>query len=173
MSGVFLGIRAVFLHDPGIPLEGTNLSSTVCPSSEAPRGAQAWKGESIVTSCENWDTWVLEILFLQPGTAGGAAQGVPAPPAPLSWARWTLWMRSTKGWVSSSFLPPSPLTSLQPSQDATKGEERVKIQRVPQLKNISNLAHISSLFMMHIPSSHSPLTLSCLCVSLGKVLVMF
>lgn len=75
MSGVFLGIRAVFLHDPGISLEGTSVSSTVCTSSEGSQEEHKHgkvspdPGGTSVTSCESWDTWVLEILFLQPGTA--------------------------------------------------------------------------------------------------------
>lgn len=28
-------------------------------------------GGTLVTSCESWDTWDLEILFVQPGTAEG------------------------------------------------------------------------------------------------------
>lgn len=77
VSGGFLSVRAVFLHNPGIFLEGTSLSSTACTSSEGfPGREQECKGES--SSWRNFsyslwklDTWVLEIIFppLQPGTA--------------------------------------------------------------------------------------------------------
>lgn len=64
MSGIFLRVRAVFLHDPGIFLEGTSLSSTVVHIFWGlPGRAQACKvqtsmspapGGTLVTSYESW-----------------------------------------------------------------------------------------------------------------------
>lgn len=92
--GFFLGIRAVFLHDPGISLEGTSLSSTVCTSSEGSQEQHKHgkvspaPGGTLVTSCESWP---LEYWNFSSSSAAWhswrAAQGVAPPPALLSWAK--------------------------------------------------------------------------------------
>lgn len=129
VSGGFLSVRAVFLHNPGIFLEGTSLSSTVCTSSEGSQEenknvkVSLAPGGTLVTPYESWtlEYWKLSSLLCSLAQLKQkSCSGSTSTTSTAQLSQVTLWMRSTKGWVSSFFLTPSPLTWLQPSQDATK-----------------------------------------------------
>lgn len=109
----------VFLHDSGTVFLKAQVRAAHCSYLlRALRKRRRVKvslatGGTLVTSYWSWTTRALEILSPCPQlcTVAGeiAAQLTPLPAALLCSVRWLLWMRSTKGWLSSYLFHPSSI----------------------------------------------------------------